>query len=92
MNKSTTAPREMVLFTTDFFSEYELYKTADADGLIEEAKRAYIDGATIDTVKHVLIGCQDDFTADIARKLADKIIYVEIFETSDNGKAVTIIQ
>ena len=60
----------IVMITSDFYSEYELYRTEDP----EDIKK---DITNIDTSKHELIGSHDDIWTDEALKMADEVIYIE---------------
>lgn len=70
-----------VLITTDFFSDYELYETSDADDLkrfaIETAKawNGECEYPELDESKHHLIGSMDDISTEEATAQADMIIY-----------------
>lgn len=65
-----------VMISSDFLSEYELYKTDDITGLLENVKNAYINGATIDTAKYNCIGSHDDILTADAIQIAQRIIYI----------------
>lgn len=62
----------IIAIVSDFWGEYELYKTNDKSDIIEAIKQ----DETPDASKHLLIGCQDDFTAEIAQRIADDVIYI----------------
>ena len=66
-----------ILFTSDFYNEYELYETADRDALIEYIK-ALCNGENVelDETTHTLLGTHDDISTSEARAEADEIIYI----------------
>ena len=69
-----------ILITSDFYYEYELYETDDADGLKELVKRM-INGEDItpDPAKYKFLGFHDDITTEEAIAAADEIIFTSDF-------------
>lgn len=67
-----------VLITSDFFSQYELYRTADVEEL-KDIIRAYEAGEDIapNPDRHQLIGSQDEISTEDAKQRTDEIIYFE---------------
>ena len=76
----------IIMFSTSFYSEFELYKTNSPNDCIEDIKNYYYNGWDYDKTKYSLIGCQDDFTADIALKICDEVVFVD--DIFDDWKAV----
>lgn len=67
----------IIAFVTSFWSEYELYKTESPRECINDLKQAYYNGASIDTNKYILVGCQDDFSASVAQKICDEVVWID---------------
>jgi len=75
----------IVMFSSSFYTEYELYKTSDPAQLIKDAKKAYIDGVAIETPGATCIGCQFDFDIDQALKISDKVVFMDDLEGVNYG-------
>lgn len=76
-----------VLITTDFYAEYELYKTDDIDDL-KHVTKLMVNGDDViepDPAHHKLIGSNlgtgKDIDTQTAIKMADEIIYLSDYET-----------
>jgi hypothetical protein len=69
------------MITSDYYSEYELYKTEDLND-IENSLKTYFDTGVyeMDPSKHELIGSQDTVDADDAIETADKILYIDDYD------------
>lgn len=64
-----------ILIASDFYYEYELYKTSNRDNLIKHIK-ALASGAPVISEGLELIGDQDTIDTQDAIQQADEIIYV----------------
>ena len=74
----------IVMITSDFYSEFELYKTDDLEKLKELSKEYLAQGEIeIDINKYKLLCCQDDITTEAALKISDEIIYLSDLDTEE---------
>lgn len=72
----------IVMITSDFYSEYELYRTDDFEGLKDLYKEYLEQGEIeIDINKYKLLCCQDDITTEAALKIADQVLYIGDIES-----------
>jgi len=73
----------IVMITTDFYADYELYRTEDPED-IKANMIDFIEGTKEpDKSKHELIGSQDDFWTDEAIEMADEVIFIGDYEQED---------
>lgn len=72
----------IVMVTSDFYMDYELYKTDDPEGLENIIKTAYLTETDpeIDRDKYQVIGNQDDIISEVALNMSDKVIYLSDIE------------
>ena len=75
----------IVMITSDYYNEYELYKTEDLSD-IENSLKTYFETGVyeMDPGKHELIGSQDTIDTDDAIETADKILYIDDYDPEWN--------
>ena len=65
--------------TSDFYTEYEIYKTDNITGLKNYVAIMALDNTSdikLDPIKYQLIGSQDNIDTETALKMADEVIYI----------------
>lgn len=83
-----TGETKLVLVTSDFYSEYELYRTSDVEDLKEYFRKLLKEeNVDPDPAKHELIGNQDDiWNIRPFLKIIDEVFYIYDFEEDDEGE------
>lgn len=70
----------IVMIANDFYSEYELYRTDDLEGLKKVTMDYVTSGnADLDPNKYEYLGSQDDTWLEDAQKMADTILFASDF-------------
>ena len=72
----------IVMITSDFYAEYEIYKTDDLEAVkrIAKAYANFKEPDPEDLNRVQLIGNEDNIESEPAVKMADKILYIGDFE------------
>ena len=69
--------KKKILVTADFYSEFVLYETTDADDLKNWVRDMVNERfRPLDESKHQLIGSSDDLLSEDAINAADEVVYM----------------